>query len=215
MKKPRHIFRKILLVAAAAIFVAVTVRQIIWLTSPTRFYSKFLYTSVSGEDREIAEDIYSGHSSELLRVSVAENSRSRAVIRFVFETEQPIEEAARDDILSALWSMMDSTLKDGWRSGPQAVILHWEVFFCSEKGVDELWTSALSYEGSKRSEGQFSQWSERPEYARQLTVGNVRKLLRYTWCSEGISDSEIAEIKTRPYLWTAAKLFFQSLFDPE
>lgn len=213
MKTPKHIFRKILLVATATVFVTVMVKQIIWLTSPTRFYSRFLYTSVSKENREIAKEIYSGHSSILLRVSVAENSRSRAVIRFVFETEQPIDDTARNDILSILWSMMNSTLNDGWRSGPRAVIIHWEVFFCSEKGTDELWTSTLSYEGSKRSEGRFSQWSEQPEYARHLTLGNVRKLLRYTWCSEGISDSEIAEIKLRPYIWTATKSFFEKLFD--
>ncbi len=199
MKTPKRIFRIILLAAALAAVAAAAVTQIVWLSRPVRFYSKFLlhYTTVSDENREIAEQIYSAHSEELTRVSVAEASRSRAVIRFMFETELPIDDAARDDILSMLRYKMESTLSDGWRSGPRAVILHWEAFFCSEDGTDEIWTSELSYEGGNRSDGSFSRWEARPEYARQLTARDVRKLLRYAWCSEGISDSEIAEINSR------------------
>ena len=185
MKKPKHLVRKLLLAAAAVLLVTVAVKQILWLSGSVRAYSKFLYSSVPDEDRAFAEELYEAHADELVRVSVAENARSRAVIRFVFETDQPIGEATRDDILSRLRTMMESTLHDGWRSGPRAVLIQWEVFFCSGKETNELWTSTLSYEGGKRSEGRFSQWEEQPEYAGQLTVGNVRKLLRTTWCSAG------------------------------
>lgn len=215
MKKPRHLVRNILLAAAAIILVAAAVRQIVWATSSVRFYSKFLYTSVADENRKVARELYEAHADELVRVSVAEQSRSRAVIRFVFESERPIEEETRDDVLSRLRAMMDSTLTDGRRSGPSAVILHWEVLFCSGEGTDEVWTAALSREGGDRSEGTFSQWQEHPEYARQLSAGDVRKLLKYTWCSEGISQGEIEEIRRQPQLWTITKLYFKKLFGTE
>lgn len=55
MKKSMHLLRKVLFAATAVILVTVTVKQIIWFSSPVRAYSKFLYSSVPDEDRAFAE----------------------------------------------------------------------------------------------------------------------------------------------------------------
>jgi len=137
----------------------------------TVFYTSFLCRKVSLINKKLTRDIYKGHSDNVYKILVAEDSRSIQCIRFVFFSKYRLGDEEQQGILDEIFvSMQENT-----RFPNQC-----EVFFFEKKQAYKAYVSEYIQKNPEDwYEGwYYTDWYSVPNIEETLSFSSLKKMLK-------------------------------------
>ena len=171
----RYVKRKKTIILSTLVTIALGVLLTMILV-PRRitYYYEFPHRYVRAAHRELTREIYNKHTKDIAQVMVAEDSRSRKCIRFVFVSDKKISADVQDEILGEIFCFMESDRL------PPLFPLCWEIFFCENGQPYSAYISRYGDDSYIQDDESFTDWYQVPEVEKVLSFTSLKKMLKRT-----------------------------------
>ena len=171
-----------LLVLAVIIIIAVAI-IVVNETSVLKYYNAN-YGRINAERRELAKNIYAGHTESITKILLSESKSE--IIHWAFISEEAWDSEEEQQILDELFEYMQ-------KRGPRFPV-NWEVYFCQGKTVKSGYVSTYGDDATINEKDSFTEWYSIPNAENLLTYDMLIKIMKrpaYTLYSFGPNDSRI------------------------
>jgi len=175
MKKLVFSRKKVLVMVLISIcIVSVFIGVFLICTRKVVFYREFIFRKVTKEYKAFSRELYSNYSNYINKLLVAQDSRSKACIRFVFLSDMQLDSETIQRILSDI--LLFELSVPITRHSPAL----WEVYFCCNKQLYSAYVTPYTIT-SYGIVNYIDDWYTMPDdHVKMITFDTIKRMLKRT-----------------------------------